>query len=314
MPSTFFTTDDGDVILRAGTDPGSKHDFRIHKLILSLASPVFKDMFSFPQPPNQNKIEQPDIPIVDVPDSPQVLDTILRFVYPGVELPKFTDLSLLSALLSAADKYNIASMLPVLRDALNAFIPENSFSVYATACRFGFSEEAKAAAMVSTPLTMLDRKYEEEVRHLPSAHLLRFLRFVIARENVGRSRIRIFLDLSQEGFNNLGDIADRHWDKARGYYSQLTKVVEDTFVRNPCVELKDLLSALDRIPDPPLGCKPEPEPAGYYRDESDDDAFSCPLQPMFIRRALVNLVRELDDFNHRMLEDNFGEALDVGGY
>ena len=35
MSSAFFTTVDGDVILRAGQKPGSRHDFRVHKLLLS---------------------------------------------------------------------------------------------------------------------------------------------------------------------------------------------------------------------------------------------------------------------------------------
>ena len=103
-PTSFFTTDDGDIILRAGTEPDSKHDFRAHKLILSLASPVFKDMFAFPQPPSQISNEPHQLHVIDVLDPPEVLDLVLRFVYPGVEPPKITDLSVLSTLLSATDK------------------------------------------------------------------------------------------------------------------------------------------------------------------------------------------------------------------
>ena len=51
------------------SEPNSEHDFRVHKLIISLASPAFKDMFAFPQPPDPNSAEVPDISIVDVPDS-----------------------------------------------------------------------------------------------------------------------------------------------------------------------------------------------------------------------------------------------------
>lgn len=146
MSSSFFTTDDGDITLRAGQDPSSIHDFRVHKFILSLASPVFNDMFAFPQPFDQNHNQQPGIPIVDIPDSPQVLDAILQFVYPGAELSVLTDLSITSALLSAADKYNMPSMLPVLGGALKFLVGAEPFSVYIVACRFGLLEEAKAAA------------------------------------------------------------------------------------------------------------------------------------------------------------------------
>lgn len=59
---------------------------------------------------------------------------VLRFIYPEVEPPKFTDVQLLSVLLTTADKYNVASMRPVVREALKAFIPGDSFSVFAIAC------------------------------------------------------------------------------------------------------------------------------------------------------------------------------------
>ena len=182
MPPTFFTTNDGDIILRAGVEPGPKHDFRVHKLILSLTSPVFKDMLAFPQPPDQNQTKLHQLPITDVPDPPEVLDMILRLIYPGVEPTKITDLPTMFTLLSAVDKYDmITSTSPILREALKVFIPGDSFGVYAIACRFGFSEVAEAAAQVVTPLSMLDRKCEEEVRHMESIHLLRLVRSVLLK-------------------------------------------------------------------------------------------------------------------------------------
>lgn len=147
MSSDFFRTEDGDVILRAGQEPSPTHDFRVHKFILSLASPVFKDMFAIPQPPGQNHNEQPDVPIIAVSDSPHVMDTILRLIYPGVELPKIPNISALVALFSTADKYNITSIYPILRQSLKAFLPGlwsgDALRLYVIACRFGFLEEAK---------------------------------------------------------------------------------------------------------------------------------------------------------------------------
>ena len=314
MSSTFFTTEDGDVILRTGTGLGPKHEFRVHTLILSLASPVFKDMFTFPQPPNQNQTEQPDIPVVDVPDSPEVLDAILRFIYPGVESPEFQNLSLLPVLLSAADKYNIASMSLTLREALTKFLPGDSFSVYAIACRFGFLEEAREAAMVSTSKSMLNGGSGTEVSCMANADIFRFVRFFTSREEAGRSAIRELLEVSSSGFglSGLGDDTDKHWEEARVFYLYLAKAVEDEFVRNPRLELQDLVAVLDRILDPPLGCKPNPRTAEFYRDDGEDYAFSCPLQPMFIRRILADLVAKLNEANRRVLEDIFGAGTVLG--
>lgn len=313
MPQTFFTTADGDIILRASSESGSGHDFRVHRFILGLASPVFKDMFSLPQPPAQDQTEEQKPPIVDVTDPPEVLDAILRFVYPGVDLPKFTTLSFVSASLSTVDKYDLASMRTVLRDSLRTFLPRDSFQVYTIACRFGFLEEAKVAAMVSTPRSTITRDYKKEIQHLSSEDLSRFLRFVLMREDAGRSTIRSFLGASSEGIgNDLGDEDDEHWDQAKGFYLHLTKAAEDAFAHNPCLELKDMLVALDKIPDPPHGCEPWSDPAEYCHETDCDSAFSCPLQPMFIRRIVTGLVQELKDLNLAMLEEVFGEEPEVG--
>ena len=311
MPQTFFTTADGDIILRASPESGSGHDFRVHQFILGLASPVFKEMFSLPQPPAQDQNEEHKPPIVNVAEPPEVLDAILRFIYPGVDLPKFTSLSIVSASLSAADKYDLASMRSVLRDSLRTFLPRDSFEVYAIACRFGFPE-AKAAAMVSTPRSTVTRDYEKEIQHLSGEDLSRFLRFVLLREDAGRSTIRSFLRASSDGINGLGDGSDEHWDKAKGFYLHLAKAAEDAFVHNPCLELKDMLVALDKIPDPPHGCEPWQDPAEYYYEPGCRSAFSCPLQPMFIRRIVTELIQELKDLNLMMLKEVLGEEQEVG--
>ena len=299
----FLTTDDGDVILRAGREPGPKHDFRVHKLILSLASPVFKDMFTLPQPPpDQSQNEQSDIPVVDVPDSPQDLDTILRLIYPGVELPVFTGLSTVSALFSIADKYNITSVYPILRGALKTTLPRNSFGMYIIACRFGFLEEAREAARVSNTKSILDGDYNEAIQSISSADLFRFVQFVQDRERTGRSKIEELL----AWYHLCTKSSCAHWEDAKSFYFNLTKEVEDEFTSNPCVELKDLFEVFDRIPDPPPGCEPPRDAAEYYQDGGDDEPFSCPLLPMSIRNNLYEVVMELAMLNRRMLHEAFG--------
>ena len=305
MSSTFFTTDDGDVILRAGPEY-PKQDFRVHKFILSLASPVFKDMFTFPQPPGQHHVEQPDIPIVDVPDPPKVLDAILRFIYPGVEPPKIPDLPTLSALLSVADKYNITSIYPILRDILKTFLPQDPFfscdhpfRVYVVACRFGFLEEAKEAAKVSSARSMISHGFEEEVRHISSIDVFRFARFIQEREYEGRSTIEDSLSQWYLG----GGTNCNHWEDAQDFYSRLKKAVEDAFAFNPCVEHKDLLAVLDSVPDPPPGCAPLPKASEFY-----EETFNCPLQPMSIRCGLEVVARALGELNQTMLDKAFGKG------
>jgi len=119
-----FSVPDGDVILRALGPP--THDFRVHKLVLSLASPVFKDMFSLPQPTSGTS-SVAGVEIVQVADPPHALDMTLRSIYPFTP-PSFDgNLDILVECLIIADKYNIKA-------------------VYAIASRFGFPNIMESAS------------------------------------------------------------------------------------------------------------------------------------------------------------------------
>jgi len=304
MSSAFFSTTDGDIILRAGPEPDSKHDFRVHKFILSLASSVFKDMLAFPQPPSQT-LDEHQLPFVDVLDPPQVLDTILRFIYPGVEPPEITKLSTLAALLSTADKYNITSVYPALRGVLKILLPGDPFLAYIVASRFGFPEEAKEAAKVSRTSTLTYNNPEEELRHISSTDLLRLVQFVHQREAQGLHRVQMAFEWWV--LDEFDDCDHGELEKAKDYYFRLGKAVEEAFVRNPCVGSKDLYAVLDQVPDPPPGCEPPSKSGQWYYEESYEDGFTCPLQPMTIRRKLADLAEELARENDKILNRFFGK-------
>ena len=80
MNEEFNVLADGDIILRAQCSPNN-HKFRVHKLVLSLASPVFKDMFGITQP--RRDMLNVDIEVIYMTDPPQGLDSdlVLRLIY-----------------------------------------------------------------------------------------------------------------------------------------------------------------------------------------------------------------------------------------
>jgi len=83
MPPYEFTADDADIILRASRcDAPAPRDFRVHKIILSIVSPVFKDMFDVPQPIPPASPAEATIPIINVDDTPEDLEVFLRVIYP----------------------------------------------------------------------------------------------------------------------------------------------------------------------------------------------------------------------------------------
>lgn len=77
-----FWYSDGTIILVAGDV-----EFRVYKGILSENSPVFSDMFSFPQPPIVSSQNTPstgeDCPLVHLPDSAEDLRHVLRVYMPN---------------------------------------------------------------------------------------------------------------------------------------------------------------------------------------------------------------------------------------
>ena len=75
MPHDFSNSPTADIVLRSG---GPKAvDFRAHRAILSIASPVFETMFSLPQPGTEKSL-----PVCDMSEDAKTLEVLLRLIYP----------------------------------------------------------------------------------------------------------------------------------------------------------------------------------------------------------------------------------------
>ena len=55
-------------------------DFRVHKPLLAMASPVFKDILSLPQPSDNEIVD--GLPVVRLPESSELLNTLISILYP----------------------------------------------------------------------------------------------------------------------------------------------------------------------------------------------------------------------------------------
>ena len=157
-----FDFPDADIILRTLGPP--TRDFRVHKLILSLASPVFKDMFSLPQPaPGSSRASTvAEAEIVEVTDPPDALDVILRMVYPFTPPSFGGNIDALVECLTIADKYDIRGAKSRLCSALAQINPAHSLRVYAIAVRFGFADLVK-----STTCHIISSVNLTEIHELP---------------------------------------------------------------------------------------------------------------------------------------------------
>ena len=155
-----FEAPDADVILRSSDGK----ELRVHRVILSLTSPIFQDMFSLPQP-----TEPPtQIPTIDVPESSDILKPFIQYLYPRSP-PKISDLAMWEALYTAADKYDAEAVMETLRDMLiSQFLETSPVRVYALASHWGFEEEAKIASRGTLKMDLSKGFPEEDAKLMGS--------------------------------------------------------------------------------------------------------------------------------------------------
>src|SRR5258708_19285203 len=71
-----FDVPDPDLILRSS----DLVDFRVHKPVLTMASPVFKDLFTHP-PPSDSKSND-HLPVVKLPEDSELINSLISVIYP----------------------------------------------------------------------------------------------------------------------------------------------------------------------------------------------------------------------------------------
>ncbi|KAI0650369.1 hypothetical protein C8Q79DRAFT_381604 [Trametes meyenii] len=213
MYSSAFNFRDGDFILRSDCSYDHKLmcssesiDFRIHRCILSAASPVFDGMFTIPQPASDVDII---IPVVPVTETSAVLDTILRFVYP-VANPVITTLDELGPALEAARKYDFGVAIDALRKRLIApdFLKSYPLRVFGIANRFELAEEARVASRALLNTALSGQHPHEDLKHVTAYD---YHQLVVAREQ----RAHAAIELLQPPRDLKCMQCNGRWDRAR---------------------------------------------------------------------------------------------------
>lgn len=141
--------------------------FKCHRLFLEEASPVFRTMLSLPQPTSSSTHVQAGSTIaasdlIEVLESSATLEILMRLIYPMPQ-PDIDSLLTLSSVLFAAEKYDMAGVISTLRLHLRdeRFLSEDPMHVFALACRFSFTYEAKLASRASLKHNICNAKYKE---------------------------------------------------------------------------------------------------------------------------------------------------------
>jgi BTB/POZ domain len=149
----FSDMTNADVILQS-TD---RVNFRVHKSVLVTSSPFFYDMFTLPQPQNDETVD--GLPVVHASEDAEVLNSLISMLYPvSPEIPD-TDDNILG-LLAATQKYDMVSVqssirAEVSRKGLLSPKGAEAFRLYAIACSKKLVPEMEAIALLTLgyPLT-----------------------------------------------------------------------------------------------------------------------------------------------------------------
>ena len=75
-PHELFEAPDANIIIRSSDFV----DFRVHKPVLAMASPVFKDLLSLPQPSGSESVD--GLPVVQLSEDSELLNTLVSMLYP----------------------------------------------------------------------------------------------------------------------------------------------------------------------------------------------------------------------------------------
>lgn len=163
-----FNASSADFILRASDNV----DFRVHKVILSVVSPVFESMFTLPNSKSDVQESKDGLHVLACPESSTVLDPLLRFCYPTAT-PTLTELTILMPLYDAIDKYCMEPLLKMVEGALISAVDQNPMVAYAFGCRHHLQPVITAAAKASLNTPIEELPFCPDLERITAAQLFR---------------------------------------------------------------------------------------------------------------------------------------------
>jgi hypothetical protein len=151
-----FNDPKADVILQSSDGV----HFRVFKIILSFASPIFSDMFSIPLPAPRNPDSDDEVPMVSLSENAEALDLSLRHIYP-LQTPDTVPLRDASIIAEFAHKYQVDALEKSVRHYLADSTEQDPVGVYAIAVAYGYKGVGKSAAQLclNLPFSRLESQF-----------------------------------------------------------------------------------------------------------------------------------------------------------
>ena len=177
----YLDVPDAHIILRSS----DQVNFRVHKSLLAMSSPFFKDLLSLPQPPGDELVD--GLPVVQLSEDADLLNSLISLLYP-IRRVKPDSYEKVFALLNACHKYDMESIQLYIRDEvkLGRFpvpVKDQAFSAYALASSMGLSPEALHAAHLTLGQPMTFESLGEGLRSFKGQALWELVRYRVANNN-----------------------------------------------------------------------------------------------------------------------------------
>ncbi len=174
MAETPFNDPEADLMLRSSDEV----HFHVVKKILTLASPVFADMFSNHPPPSQKSHHEDQV--VPLPEHSTILDLTLRHIYP-MRNPKTVTGTLHNAnvLAEFGRNYKVEALDNFIAGYLTDSVERDPPGVYAIAVIYGYKDIGTRAARLclNLPFSGLQSLY---LRYATAEHISELYRYHVA--------------------------------------------------------------------------------------------------------------------------------------
>ncbi|KLO06554.1 hypothetical protein SCHPADRAFT_686828 [Schizopora paradoxa] len=169
--------------------------FFVHSVILRLASPVFADMVSIPQPSNPENSDG-GLETVKLTEEADVLLALLDSMYPRRPALKLESFQFVQRLACAADKYDVEDVTGTIRRFIcttsAAIIFGSTLCSYSLACRLGWEAEAKTLSYAALSANIDAPETLEVMETIEPQWVLKFLNFRRKRYTMFRDALNIY--------------------------------------------------------------------------------------------------------------------------
>ncbi|KAH9018774.1 hypothetical protein EDB83DRAFT_2528337 [Lactarius deliciosus] len=154
-------------------------NFRVHKTLLAMSSPFFKDLLSLPQPPDDELVD--GLPVIQLSEDADLLNSLISLLYPITPLIPGS-YEKVFALLAACQKYDMESFQSNIRAGIKlgtfpAPVEAEAFRACAIAGSMGLAPELENAARLTLGRPMTFESLGDQLRWFKGRALCDLVRY-----------------------------------------------------------------------------------------------------------------------------------------